>query len=303
MTFDDLHLMQQIYLVREYLEKGENINRPDGCEYHVDEAHGVTINKSHLRTQMKHVWIPNPVDEETGDDVFVTFETSDIKGVDYVNVNFRSLTNDNDRRLYDKFGLTYGLHLTGALEDGLIKMLKMLEPFIELEQLSKSTTRVLKRMLDTIPLIKTLPDSFFDDVKVDIGAMVTLNRLYNAIYHEVITDKRVYRRYTPIITSGGTKALKVYSERDNTASMVITMGLHGPDVNVSLISATGKIEGGVFTLPTTYRDIADINNSVRQMIIQIVDDCTFKEELSATLRRFLKYYDIASKYVKWGLRI
>jgi hypothetical protein len=302
MTFDDLHLMQQIYLVREYVEKGMKLIRPTGCEYHVDEAHGVTINKSHLRTQIKHVWLPNLIDEDMDEEIFITFEVSDTKGVDYVNVNFNTHgSNGRDRVLYDQFGLTYDLHITGSLEAGLIKILCMLDPFVELEQLSASTTSVIETMLDTIPLIRTLPDSFFDDIIVDVGSMIALNRLYNAIHYETVMDKKIYRRYAPIITSNSIQELTIYSERENTATMTITMALHGPEVNVVLNSSIGKIEGGIFSLPTAYRDVAEINNNIRQMIIQIVDDCSFKEELTANLRRFLQYYDVASKRVKWGL--
>ena len=171
MKFEDLKLIQQITILSNMMEtpdtsktKEENIHRIPDTNYVIDVMDVYTSTSAYI-----------PVSSGEDGDIDVDFSSvypSD-EGEDSVSLDFVMVRNHEENSSIDKFGLLAGLILSGDLVTGLKKIISILGTLSKLGFVKGNPSEVLKRMLELIPIAKTLPTEIFERVYIDpIGAKV-----------------------------------------------------------------------------------------------------------------------------------
>lgn len=301
MTFDDLHIMQQAALINDYLDKPLKLKPVPNAIYYTDRTNDVVINVSRLRTHCKHIWLPSLVKG-----IFITFEADDFNIATKATIKFASLSketlNVNTHKLFDTYGLISHSVITGDIVKSLSTIKTILIPFTELGSVEENAIKSIDLMLATIVKIKKLPDSFFDEIKIDVGLQIVVRKFAIVTHYDVLTNKVTPSKRVPDVQRLNEHSLRIYFEDSTKPQMIVTMGENGPDIKVQLIPTNGDYEGGMFHVvakPT----IAEIGTDIIQTITDIVNDCTFADELQPHLRRYLRHFKPSVKHVKNANRL
>lgn len=293
MGFKDLHIMQQAFLLNVYLESDQPpALQTEGCVFYVDEKNKVIINQTKARVQCKVIWLP-----VFDGDIFVTFDISEYMGMDKVHFSLSVLGPEFQTTIYDKYGISTSSVMTDPLDVEINKLKIILSALDNETPEALSIIVAMDKMLSTIEKIKELPDSFFDEISVDVPAQIIVSRLGITIGYELVNDKTKHRKSSPIMTIVESQTFLIESAKEDGPSMTVSMGTNGPAISLMFMSSTGTVEGGTFNVTTD--DSAKLMVvTIADMMEQILNDCSFKDEIKPLYRKFMTYYKQSAAHVK-----
>lgn len=304
MELKDLHILQQLYLSFLYTEGALKPTITDDDLIYDDIVNNVKIKLKDLKSGLPCGWGIFIDDEESEIPVeffMVSYEIDNFKGMD--SVLFRiSNKYKGESDLFDRYGLLNNSYISGDLELAIEKQLAMLEPFIKIDESVAVAYGIFKRLMVGIEKAKKLPKDFLDSVVVDYPMSILLRRICIDTTYTILNEPFKYRRHTPIIKTVDEHTFDIYYEKPDKASMTIVLGKEGTGVDMKLLSSTGKIEGGVFTLKSEKDLLATLNSTVG-MLEQIVEDTEFRDEYKPLLKRFLQYFNKGIKQIKYSYKL
>lgn len=306
MTFEDLHIMQQLYLTVLYTEGTMKPTIKDDDKLYHDEINNVDIRVTDLKENLSWGWVLF-LDEKEGEpsleqDIHVHYEVSKHRSLNAVQFFMSAKLDGENYDHFDRFGLASKYRLYKDVETEFTKLKKLVAPFVETDEGAKKITKLVNRFLEGIKKAKTLPTSFFESIAMDVPAKIILDQIGYITQYSIHNAKVTHRRYTPIITALSSVVYLIDYEKKPSASMKVTLGHDGEGILIELTSTDGTQEGGSFKTVSEEDINTTINTSV-DLLTTIVNDCKYADEYKPLLGRFLQYFNEGVKHVKINIRM
>lgn len=304
MKFEDLHIMQQLYLTALYAEGTFKPSIKDTDEVYYDVLNGVNIKLKDLKQMISMGWIvfldeDGEIDLETGG-IVVNYEICKYSGMDEVQIFMSRISKNDESDHFDRFGLSSNLRLSEDPRTEFSKISKLVVPFAATDESAAKLLEVLNSFIKGAEKASQLPEEFYNLVAMDVPARIIIDQMTHATMYELVTSKKKHRRYTPIISSSEHNVFNIDYERKPSASMKIVMGEKDTDFTVSLTNSAGHQEGGTFNV-VSERDTSTTVNTVITLLTNIVEDSVHVVEYRPLLRRFLEYFNQGARHVKNNL--
>ena len=296
MKFEDLHLMQQLYLTVLYTEGTlKPIIREADAVYH-DALNNVDIKLKDLKQINSYGWVLF-LNEDDDNRINVNYEASITTGLDEVQFFMSRIVDKDNYEFLDKFGLSSNQILKDDPITEFNKLRSAVKPFAQTDTGAALVVETLDKLIAGAKKASQLPEEFFKLISGDVPASILLRRIRRTTQYLITTSKKKHRRYTPIISVPDEYSVYLEYERKPSATMKITMGASDTDFVVSMSSSTGQQETGTFNL-VSERDTSTTLNTAINLLVSIVEDSVHADEYKPLLRRFLQYFNEGVSHVK-----
>lgn len=291
MTFEDLHLYQQVYLVCQLAEGQLPFNQKDIVTngYPVPNT-DIVIDMVEGRRSLISQWLIYTTSANIPGGMSISFDVSS-KGTHKLDMSLskHNIPGDMGVTRWDRFGLTGMIPLVGQLKDCIDIMVVLLGPLETLDIVDKGTLFVLKKMLKAINDFRYFPSSFFEAFYVDVPGRVLIHKTESYMSYYVRSPDNKHRRFTPIITYLGDSIYEVTYEKPDTPKLKVAYGEFGSDVTFTMTSTSNLVETSTYTLigdTDTTTTVKNLKEALEDMIL----DCSFTEEMEPLFKRFMQYH-------------
>ena len=306
MEFKDLHIMQQLYLTVLYTDGTMKPTIKDGDLLYHDKTNHVDIRVSDLKENLSWGWVLF-LDSESKkpslkQDINVHYEVSKYHSLNVVQLFMSAGIEDEEYDHFDRFGLASKYRLSQDVETEFINLKALVKPFIETDEGAKKITKLADKFLGGVEKAKQLPSSFFESIRMDVPAKIILDNISYVTQYSLHNSKKIHRRHTPTMASFNPHTYLIDYEKKPSASMKITLGHDGEGILIELTSANGTKEGGSFKT-VSEKDINTTINTSVDLLIAIINECTYADEYKPLLKRFLQYFNQGVKHVKNTMRL
>lgn len=301
MKFEDLHLMQQLYLAVLYTEGTMKPTIREGDAVYHDALNHVDIKLKDLKQVNSQGWVlfSDENDDAIIEDdnrVVINYEINTMSGLDEVQFFMSRIADESTHEFLDKFGLASSQLLRDDPVTEFTKLKSLVQPFAATDAGATLIVNTLDKLIAGAKKASQLPESFFKLIAGDVPAGILLKRMRITTQYLIDTSEKKHRRYTPIISVLDEYSIYLEYERKPSATMKVVMGATDTDFNVLLTSSTGYQEGGTFNL-VSERDTSTTLNTTINLLTNIVEDSVHTDEYKPLLRRFLQYFNEGVKHV------
>ena len=301
MKFEDLHLMQQLYLTVLYTEGTLKPTIKEGDAVYHDALNDVDIKLKDLKQVNSHGWVlfldENDDSLEKENQIYISYEVSILSGLDEVQFFMSRTTGNNRHEHLDKFGLSSSQLLRDDPVTEFTRLRTLIKPFAHEDAGSEAVVDALDKLIAGAKKASELPEEFFKLIAGDVPANILLQRIRHTTQYLIVASKKKHRRYTPNISVPDMYNVYIEYERKPSATMNVSMGASDTDFIVTLTSSTGHQEGGTFNL-VSERDTTTTLNTAINLLVNIVEDSVYADEYKPLLRRFLQYFNEGVRHVK-----
>ena len=197
MKFEDLKLIQQIAILSNMIETPNTTRKPENEIYRVpDTDFVIDIMDVYTTTD---VYMPLESNEDDGFDVNFTAFYNPEEEEERVTLEFVIGQDYASESPIDKFGLLAGMSLRGELGPALKKIIEVVGTLTNLGFVKNNPTGILTRMLELIPVAKSLPSELFESVYIDPIGTNTVKVIHESMNAALITYEKEYLKQGIII--------------------------------------------------------------------------------------------------------